>query len=143
MSRNIIFVSENTDFVLPAKEKNKKWLSAIAKKYGKKISELNYIFCNDEYLLDINVKYLDHDTLTDIITFDNSDGGAFIVSDIFISVERVKENAEEFKVSFETELKRVMAHGLLHILGYKDKTDDDALKMRKAEDESIALFDTI
>ena len=105
----------------------------------KKEGEINYIFCDDDYLHEINVKYLNHDDYTDIISFDNAVGN-ILHGDIFISTERVAENAEKFEVSFDEELKRVIAHGMLHFCGYKDKTDDDAQLMRKKEDEKIKMF---
>jgi len=100
---------------------------------------LNYIFCDDDYLHEINVKYLDHDDYTDIISFENSVGN-ILHGDIFISTERVQENAEKFNIEFEEELLRVMAHGLLHFCGYKDKTKEEASLMRKKEDEKIKMF---
>src|SRR5690606_39599380 len=101
--------------------------------------EINYIFCDDDYLYDININYLNHNTLTDIISFDYTDG-ATISGDIFISVERVKENAAELGIDFHQELLRVMAHGVLHYCGYKDKSDEDAKLMRTKEDEKIKMF---
>ncbi len=115
------------------------WINEVASKEECTIEEVNYIFCTDEYLYDLNVKFLNHDTYTDIITFDNSLGRT-LISDIFISLERVKENAEEFQVSMKEELHRVMAHGVLHLCGYKDKTDDEASLMRVKEDEAMQLF---
>jgi rRNA maturation RNase YbeY len=99
----------------------------------KKLGELNYIFCSDEYLLEMNVSYLNHDTLTDIITFDNSETEGLIVGDIFISIDRVQENATTFEVEFTDELHRVMVHGALHLLGYKDKKKAEKEKMREKE----------
>ena len=115
------------------------WLTSVILSENKKEGEINYIFCNDGFLLDINKKYLNHDTLTDIISFDYSIGNE-LHGDIFISVERVKENAEDFNVTFEDELKRVMAHGILHYCGYKDKTAEDEKTMRCKEDEKTKLF---
>ena len=115
------------------------WLSRVVVSESKIEGDLNYIFCDDEYLLGINEQYLNHDTYTDIITFDYCDGDT-IAGDIFISVERVKDNAQEYSVSFEEELHRVMAHGVLHLLGYKDKNDQDARLMREKENEKIKLF---
>lgn len=111
----------------------KKWLKETIEKEGYKLSELNYIFCSDEYLLNMNVSYLNHDTLTDIITFDNSEEEGIIFGDIFISVDRVKENALKFKVDFLEELNRVMVHGALHLVGYKDKKKAEQEKMRERE----------
>ena len=101
--------------------------------------EISYIFCDDEYLLDINQRFLDHDTYTDIISFDDSMGN-LLNGDIYISTERVRENAAEFNEDFETELKRVIVHGILHYCGYKDKSEDDAALMRRKESEKIKLF---
>jgi len=116
----IAFLTEDITFELKEKLKHKAWLKEAAKAEGFRIGELNYIFCSDAYLLDINQKYLGHDTLTDIVTFDNSEDPKMIEGDIFISIERVRENALKFDTA-ESELKRVMVHGLLHLAGYKDK----------------------
>jgi probable rRNA maturation factor len=115
------------------------WISSVILSENKSEGEINYIFCDDDYLVEINQQYLDHDTLTDIISFDYSLGNE-IHGDIYISIERVRENAEEFKVSFEEELKRVMIHGVLHYCGYKDKSESDEQLMRSKEDEKIKLF---
>ena len=106
------------------------------------MGNINYIFCDDEYLHKINVKYLQHDTLTDIITFDYTEGKV-LHSDIYISVERIKENAEVFKVPFQKEFLRVLAHGLLHLCGYKDKRPKDSVIMRSKEEEKMLLFDQL
>ena len=128
------------DFELSSENNYSVWLEKVVVGEGSSIGQLNYIFCNDEYLLELNRKYLKHNTLTDILTFDYSTGKE-IVGDIFISVERVKENAQGIsKLSFEEELLRVMSHGVLHILGYKDKTDRDRVEMRNKEDEKIKMF---
>lgn len=118
----------------------KPWLKAIAEREKFSILELNYIFLNDEALLEINRQYLDHDTYTDIITFDNSEISGKIESDIFISLERVQANAAKFGASYENELQRVMAHGLLHLCGYKDKKKSDVELMRRKEEESLKLI---
>ena len=115
------------------------WLSRVAESEGYSLSALSYIFCNDQYLLDLNQTYLSHDTLTDIITFDYV-AGTVVSGDIFISVDRLKENAAIFKASFEEELLRVMAHGLLHLMGYKDKTAEDQEIMSNKENEKIKMF---
>jgi rRNA maturation RNase YbeY len=101
--------------------------------------DINYIFCNDDYLHEINVKYLNHDTLTDIISFDYTEG-RIISGDIFLSVERVKDNALDFDVSFNLELLRVMVHGVLHYCGYEDKSEEDEKLMRVKENEKIRMF---
>lgn len=127
------------DFKIPEETIYTDWISSVILSENKSEGEINYIFCNDDYLVEINQQYLNHDTLTDIISFDYSLGNE-IHGDIYISIERVHENAEEFKVSFEEELKRVMIHGVLHYCGYKDKSESDELLMRSKEDEKIKLF---
>lgn len=117
----------------------REWLSNIAKSEDLNIRKLDYVFCDDEYLLGINQQFLDHDTLTDIITFDYSSEG-MVEGEIYISTERVKENADEFSVEFDSELQRVMAHGLLHLAGYGDKTEAEQIIMRDKESEKIDLF---
>ena len=134
----INFNYEN-EFNLENEEVIANWLSAVIVSENKKEGEINYIFCDDEYLLKINIEYLDHDTLTDIISFDYTVGNE-INGDIFISVERVQDNAIDFNVSFDEELKRVLVHGLLHYCGYKDKGEQDELLMRSKEDEKLAMF---
>ncbi|MCH7401681.1 rRNA maturation RNase YbeY [Belliella kenyensis] len=136
----ISFFNEDIKFNLPQKLKHKNWLKGIAESEGFKIIDLNYIFCSDEYLHKINVEYLDHDTFTDIITFDNSEEEDMIEGDIFISLERVRENAKEEKNPFDAELLRVISHGLLHLMGYKDKTENEAREMRLKEDQSISSY---
>ena len=116
-----------------------KWLSAVILSENKKEGEINYIFCDDNYLLEINQQYLDHDTLTDIISFDYSVGNE-INGDIFVSVERVKENASDYKVTFHEEIQRVLVHGILHYCGYKDKTESDERIMRSKEEEKMKMF---
>ncbi|MFH6997874.1 rRNA maturation RNase YbeY [Flavobacterium sp. FlaQc-57] len=128
-----------TEFTLDNEQAFADWLSAVIVSEGKNEGEINYIFCDDEYLHKINVEYLDHDTLTDIISFDYTVGNE-LNGDIFVSVERVEDNAKDFDVSFEEELKRVLAHGILHYCGYKDKSDADADLMRSKEDEKISMF---
>lgn len=128
-----------TDFNLNNEESIASWLSNVITSENKKEGEINYIFCDDDYLHKINLEYLNHDTLTDIISFDYSIGNE-LNGDIFVSIERVKDNAKDFNVSFEDELKRVMVHGVLHYCGFKDKNESDELLMRKKEDEKLALF---
>jgi rRNA maturation RNase YbeY len=134
----ISFNYEN-DFELSNEEQLSNWISRVIASEEKKEGEINYIFCDDDYLLNLNERYLNHDTLTDIISFDYSMGNE-IHGDVFISTERVKDNASDFKVSFEEELKRVMVHGVLHYCGYKDKTEEDEALMRSKEDEKIKMF---
>jgi rRNA maturation RNase YbeY len=134
----INFFSENS-FELSNESLYQNWLTQIISSENKKEGELNYIFCDDEYLLEINVKYLNHDDYTDIISFENSVGN-ILHGDIFISIERVQENAQKLNIEFDEELLRVMAHGLLHFCGYKDKTDNEAALMRRKEDEKMKMF---
>lgn len=132
----ITFLAEDIPFRLKEKLKHKQWLKDVAKTEGFKLGELNYIFCSDAYLLDINQKYLGHDTLTDIVTFDNSEDSNVIEGDIFISIDRVRENAVKFDTE-TSELKRVMVHGLLHLAGYKDKDKVQKELMRSKENEYL------
>jgi len=127
------------DFVLDNESAFADWLAEVIKSELKNEGEINYIFCDDDYLLEINQQYLDHDTLTDIISFDYSVGNE-LHGDIFISVERVRDNATDFKVSFEEELKRVMVHGVLHYCGYKDKSESEEHLMRAKEEEKMKMF---
>ncbi len=129
----IEFFFEDVDFELPEKERLSEWLQSAAAVEGKPVFEVNYIFCSDEYLRGINVEYLDHDYYTDIITFDYSDG-ALMRGEMYISSERVAENARKHGVSFAHELCRVMVHGILHIAGYGDKTPEQETIMRQKED---------
>jgi rRNA maturation RNase YbeY len=135
----ITFQNQDYDLKLKQKADLKIWIETIIQKEKKKRGNINFVFTNDEELLDINQKFLDHSTYTDIITFDNCENG-IINGDIIISVDRVKENASKFKVPFETELRRVMIHGVLHLLGYKDKTSADKAKMRSMEDRALKQF---
>ncbi len=128
-----------TDFEISNIIKYKDWIKSICKSEGYQAGELNYIFCDDNYLLDLNQKYLEHDTLTDIITFDYTTG-KIISGDIYISVDRVKENGSLYHVPFENELLRVMSHGILHLAGYKDKTKEHIKEMRSKEEEKIKMF---
>ena len=129
----MISFNYETDFELPYEQEFTTWISKVIKSESHKEGEINYIFCDDSYLLAINVKYLNHDTLTDIISFDYSIGKE-LHGDIYISVERVRDNAKDFEVQFIEELKRVMVHGILHYCGYKDKSKDDKSVMRSKED---------
>jgi rRNA maturation RNase YbeY len=135
----MISFNYETNFILSNEAVYEEWISRIIDSEGFDEGEINYIFCDDEYLHKINVDYLAHDSLTDIISFDYTEGN-FIQGDIFVSVERVKENAIEFDVSFEDEIKRVLAHGVLHYCGYKDKSSKEAAVMRSKEDEKIQMF---
>ncbi|RFZ92558.1 rRNA maturation RNase YbeY [Mucilaginibacter conchicola] len=130
----ISFFEEDIAYKLKNKTAVRKWLKDTIEAEGYKLRELNYIFCSDDYLLKINQQYLDHDTYTDIVTFDNSEEEGIIVSDIFISIDRILENAAKFNVTETHELHRVIIHGALHLLGYKDKSAADKQKMTSKED---------
>ncbi|MCF4100642.1 rRNA maturation RNase YbeY [Gillisia sp. M10.2A] len=138
MGSKINFYSEN-QFQLKNSQAHLQWIERVMESEGKRWEELSYIFCDDEYLLNINMQYLDHDTYTDIITFDYTIGNA-LQGEIYISTERVVENALKYNVNFEDELRRVLVHGILHLCGYKDKTEDDAKLMRQKEEEKMQLF---
>jgi rRNA maturation RNase YbeY len=134
----ISFHNQSIAFDLKKKLKLKQWIKFIAEKENKQVGAINYVFCNDDELLAINLKHLNHNTLTDIITFDYTEGNV-IHSDIFISIDRVKENATKFKVTFEEELHRVLIHGILHLCGFKDKSKLDAELMRKKENWALKI----
>lgn len=136
----IFFSSENTSFVLKNQLKIKRWIKEVVKREDKRLGDLGYIFCDDEYLLKVNIEYLNHDTYTDIITFDYVEGNV-ISGDMMISVDRVGENATKFEVPFERELRRVIIHGVLHLLGNGDKTTKEAARMRELENTALALYD--
>ena len=136
---NIEFFYEETDFRLDQKGSIQNWISKIIELEGYSLESLNYIFCNDEYLHKMNLDYLEHDTYTDIITFDNSEKENTIESDVFISIDRVKENSQLQQSIFEDELSRVLVHGLLHLMGWNDKTNALKLEMRKKEDACLSL----
>ena len=135
----MIVFNYETPFELPNEIQTQEWIQKVVADNGFEIGEINYVFCDDNYLHKLNVEFLNHDTLTDIISFDNT-LGKLISGDIFISIERVDENAKDFKVSFENELHRVMIHGVLHYMGFKDKSDDDKIKMRNAENTALSLL---
>jgi len=135
----VIEYSYNTDFDLTQADEISLWLQNVAKSENFEIADLNYVFVSDEELYEMNVKYLNHNTLTDIITF-NYVENEIVSGDIFISVDRVKENAVDFNVSFENELLRVMVHGLLHLMNYNDKTDEEQELMTLKEDEKLKMF---
>ncbi len=137
----INFFVEDVQFNLKQKIHLRKWIAACIKAEGFKLRELNFIFCSDTYLLGLNKEYLNHDTFTDIITFDNSEEEGDIVGDIFISVDRVCENAINFKVSETDEMHRVMVHGTLHLLGYGDKGNAAKVLMTKKEDFYLSARD--
>ena len=127
---------------MPEAQKVKKWVAEVVKRRDRQVGNINYLFCDDEYLLQVNMQYLQHDTYTDIITFDYVAGG-LVSGDIMISIERVGENAAKYGVPFERELHRVIIHGVLHLLGQGDKSDDEAREMLRQEDEALALWDAL
>ena len=122
------------------REKLKQFLVKTAKSHKRGVDEINIIFCSDPYLLEINKKHLSHDYYTDIITFDLSQKGSPLQAEIYISIDRVKDNAKSIGTSFNQELHRVIFHGMLHLLGLKDKLPADQKKMRKAEDELLGKY---
>jgi probable rRNA maturation factor len=138
MAIPVFFFEEDTAFKPKNKAKLREWLKATVIAEGYTLSELNYIFCSDTYLLAMNQQYLDHDTYTDVITFDNSELADVIVGDIFISIDRIRENAAQFSGNETDELHRVMIHGALHLLGYKDKSKADKSLMTEKENFYLA-----
>jgi rRNA maturation RNase YbeY len=138
-TRGIRFFTEDSSVVLKNKAKLRDWFINTAKAEGNCIKELNYIFCSDAYLLEMNQSYLNHDTYTDIITFDTSENDGKVLGDIFISIDRIKENAKNFGVTESEELHRVMIHGLLHLLGYGDKSKAEKTTMTEKENHHLAL----
>jgi probable rRNA maturation factor len=136
--KDISFFSEDIDFLLKDKAKVRNWISDTIKAEGfNRIGELTFVFCSDDYLLDINKQYLNHDTYTDIVTFDSSEDEEVISGDIFISIERIRENAEKFGVTERDELHRVIIHGVLHLCGYYDKKKEDKELMTTKENEYL------
>lgn len=138
--QKIFFHCEDVDFTLADETKTTEWLTKIITKEKKITGNISYIFCSDEHLLTINKEYLNHDYYTDIITFDYTEN-VIISGDIFISLDRIRDHAKEYEVTFENELYRVIAHGVLHLIGYNDKTDEDQDLMTKMENESLSLVD--
>ncbi|MCL7762043.1 rRNA maturation RNase YbeY [Polaribacter sp. Z014] len=128
-----------TEFKLDHENLLEYWVDTIVLNHDYSIGEINYIFCDDAYLHKLNVEFLQHDTLTDVISFDNT-LGKLVSGDIYISVERVADNATDFKEDFIDELHRVMIHGVLHYMGYKDKSEEEKKKMRAAENKALAAF---
>ncbi|MGM9748292.1 MAG: rRNA maturation RNase YbeY [Candidatus Cryptobacteroides sp.] len=138
----ISYYFEETDFVFKGKAKNNAWLRLVAESEIRRIGNISIIFCSDNYILDINRKYLEHDYFTDIITFDYCEGDR-LSGDLFISVDSVRENAIEYKTEFRDELNRVMVHGLLHLIGYDDHTEEDIAVMRSKENYYLSLLDVL
>ena len=127
------------EFILQDESLYAEWISQVIRSESKKEGDINYVFCDDDYILQINQQYLNHDYYTDIISFDYCVGNE-LHGDIFISIDRVRENAADYNVSFDEELKRVLIHGVLHYCGYKDKTEEDEQLMRSKEDVKIQMF---
>jgi probable rRNA maturation factor len=143
MSFLIRFFSEDIPFTLKNKTGCRKWLNAVILEEGKKGRDINYIFCSDEYLLELNKTYLQHNSFTDILTFPYPDDKKTLSGDIFISIERVKDNALIFHQDFENELKRVMVHGLLHLIGYSDHELQEKAVMTERENHYLEQFSQI
>jgi probable rRNA maturation factor len=139
-ANSIHFFTEDITYVLKDKRLIKRWLESVIISESSVLEELNFIFCSDDYLLNMNQQYLNHDTYTDVITFDNSTESKVIVGDIFISIDRVKENAGSLNISTIEELQRVMVHGTLHLLGYKDKSKAAKAQMTAKEDFYLNTF---
>lgn len=135
----IDFHSENIHFNLRNKEALRRWIAFVAKKHQRITKNIYYIFCDNKYLYQMNVRYLHRNTFTDIISFDYSEH-EFLSADIFISIDRVKENALKYEIEFDEELRRVMIHGILHLSGFSDKAKNQKSKMQKAENESLEIW---
>ena len=134
----ISYYFEDTDFVFKGKSLNNKWLRLVAESEIRRIGDISIIFCSDNYILDVNQKYLQHDYFTDIITFDYCEGDR-LSGDLFISVDSVRENALEYGTEFSDELHRVIVHGILHLIGYDDHSDSDIIQMRNKENYYLSL----
>lgn len=135
----IKFFQEDITYDLPDADETISWLNTVLKTENVHVECLNFIFCSDNYLHKINLEYLGHDTLTDIVTFDNSETPGLIEGDIFISIDRVKENSASFAVTFDQELHRVIIHGVLHLMGFNDKTEKQKIEMREKEEACLFL----
>ncbi|MBR6843652.1 MAG: rRNA maturation RNase YbeY [Bacteroidales bacterium] len=138
----IRFSSQSGNFELAESQKVRQWVAEVIRRRGMAVGNINYLFCDDEYLLEVNQQYLQHDTYTDIITFDYV-AGTLVSGDIVISVDRVGENAGKFGVPFEQELHRVVIHGVLHLLGQGDKSESEAAEMRRLEEAALGLWEQL
>lgn len=134
----VSYFLQDIDFVFKHKRLNNSWLKLVAESEIKKLGNINIIFCSDNYILDVNVKYLGHDYFTDIITFDYCDKN-ILSGDLFISIDTVRDNAEFYKTEFKDELNRVIVHGLLHLIGYDDHTPEEQKIMREKENYYLEL----
>jgi len=137
---SVRFASQNIDFELPMPQQVRQWVAEVVRRRGKQVGNISYLFCDDDHILEVNRQFLDHDTYTDIITFDYV-AADLISGDILISIDRVGENALSFDVPFEQELHRVLIHGVLHLLGQGDKSPDEAAEMRRQEADALALWE--
>lgn len=138
----ISYYTQDTDFVFKGKQFNNKWLRMVAESEIKRIGDISIIFCSDNYILDVNMKYLQHDYFTDIITFDYCEGDR-LSGDLFISIDSVRENAKLYKTEFNEELNRVMVHGILHLIGYDDHTQKDQKLMRTKENYYLSFREAL
>ena len=138
----ISYFFEDTDFIFKGKARNNKWLRLVSESEIRRIGDINIIFCSDNYILNVNQQYLQHDYFTDIITFDYCEGDR-LSGDLFISVDTVRENAIEYGTEFSEELHRVIVHGILHLIGYDDHTDKDVAMMRKKENYYLSLRELV
>lgn len=136
---DIFFFTEEIDFELPNQQTHSSWIDQAIQQEAYHLEGLNYIFCSDDYLLGVNQEYLNHDYYTDIITFDNSQEETTVEGDLFISIDRVRDNASQMGKDFNEELRRVMIHGVLHLMGYKDKTEAEERTMREKENAYLSL----
>jgi rRNA maturation RNase YbeY len=139
MDGSVSFHVQDIEFNVPFPRKTRKWILDIISAEKRRLIAIHYIFCSDSFLLSLNLRFLKHKTFTDILTFDYSEQG-LINADIYISVERVRENSLKFHNTFEHELRRVMIHGVLHLLGYSDKTSGEKSTMRKREEACLSLY---
>lgn len=138
----ISYYTQDTDFVFKGKQFNNKWLRMVAESEIKRIGDISIIFCSDNYILEVNMKYLQHDYFTDIITFDYCEGDR-LSGDLFISIDSVRENAKLYKTEFNEELNRVMVHGILHLIGYDDHTQKDQKLMRTKENYYLSFREAL
>lgn len=138
----ISFFTEDCSYTLPQKQLTKKWLKSVIENFGFSVGTINYIFCSDKEILKINNEYLGHNYYTDIITFPYTENNK-VSSDIFISIDTVKSNSEKFNQNFHDELNRVMVHGVLHLVGFDDKSKSDKIKMREEENKCVKLFNNL
>lgn len=140
MNSRINFFNENLEYIVQKKKELRRWIFKVIEGEGYVAGELNFIFCDDQLLLGLNEKYLNHNTLTDILTFSLEDKEGVVGGDIYISIQRVKENAVSFRQKTAVELHRVMIHGVLHLIGYKDKSKQEKLEMTEKENFYLGIF---